>query len=87
MDEPIYGNYSLEQLNRMCNDILNYVNTCTIEELVKLRDYIEQVQVNKMAAAEDEVETTTITASHEDETASHEDPTVATLSTDEHSDE
>ena len=80
MDEPIYGNYSLEQLNRMCNDILNYVNTCTIEELVKLRDYIEQVQVNKMAAAgtdEDEV------VAHEDETASHEDPTVATLSTDE----
>ena len=80
MDEPIYGNYSLEQLNRMCNDILNYVNTCTIEELVKLRDYIEQVQMNKMAAAgtdEDEV------VAHEDETAGPEDPMVATLSTDE----
>lgn len=81
MDELISGSYSLEQLNRMCNDILNYANTCTIEELVKLRDYIEQVQVDKMVVEEDEVKTTTTTTTHEDATAAHEDPTVATLST------
>lgn len=46
--QSIYNTYSLAQLNTIKSDILHYIENATLTEMLMLRDYIDELQLQKL---------------------------------------